>query len=480
MMTSINRRTFMIGSMAAGMSLGFSRWSWGQITGANDDIRVAVVGLRKQGKRHVQWFREIPGIRVVALCDPDQSVLDREEDKFHKRNEKVDTYADYRKLLEDKNIDAVVIAAPNHWHALATVWGCQAGKDVYVEKPISHSIWEGRQMVKAARKYNRIVQAGLQRRSDKGLKEALDYIKQGNLGKIQYIRGVCFVRRGSIGKVTGPQPIPASVDYDLWCGPSDKMPLMRQNLHYDWHWDWSTGDGEFGNNGIHFVDVCRWALQENKLPPRVLSLGGRFGYIDDGQTPNTHLILLDYQPAPIIFELRGLPVKTGTTAMDSYRGIRTGVVIQCEGGYFCGGFAYDNNGKKLKQFERDGGGAHKANFIEAVRSRKNSDLNADVLEGHLSTALCHLGNISFRIGKLAQQEEIMDAIKANKEVVDSCERMLANLRANDIDLKQTPITLGTCLTVDSQKERFVGDFSDWGNMLLNLNYREPFVVPEKV
>ncbi|UCG55683.1 MAG: Gfo/Idh/MocA family oxidoreductase, partial [Phycisphaerales bacterium] len=347
-MKAYTRRTFLKSSVCAGLSaaLPFSR-----ARGANSDIRVAVVGIRSQGTNHINWFRQIPGVRVVAICDADSQFLDREKAKFKDRNETVETYVDYRKLLDDKNIDAVITATPNHWHALVTVWACQAGKDVYVEKPVSYSIWEGRQMIKAARKYNRIVQSGTQRRSDTGLAEAVDYIREGNLGQITAVHGIVYVQRGSIGKVDGPQSTPPTVDYNLWTGPAPLTPLMRKNLHYDWHWVWPTGNGDFGNNGIHFTDICRWFLDAYKLPPRVMSIGGRFGYVDDGHTPNTQLVWFDYRPAPIIFEVRGLPRARGDSAMDAYRGTRAGVVVQCENGYFVGGWAYDNDGKKIKQFK---------------------------------------------------------------------------------------------------------------------------------
>lgn len=476
-MKRITRRDFVKNSVAASLPLAlpFSR-----ARGANDDIRVAVVGIRSQGGNHIKWFHKIPGVRVVAICDADKKFLDREEKKFKDRNEKVDTYVDYRKLLEDKNIDAVITATPNHWHALVTIWACQAGKDVYVEKPISHNIWEGRKMVEAARKYNRIVQAGTQRRSDEGLQEALQYIKQGNLGKILFARCFYYGRRGSIGKVDGPQPIPESVDYDLWTGPAPLVPLMRKRLHYDWHWVWSTGNGELGNNGIHFIDVCRWALGQTSLAPRVMSIGGRFGWDDDGQTANTHIVILDYEPAPIIFEVRNLPRKKGDSAMDHYRGIRFGSLIQCEHGYFAGGWAYDNDGKKIRQFKRSGGGGHHANFIKAVRSRKTSDLNADILEGHLSTALCHMGNISHRLGQASSREQILEAIKGDKEMLDSFERFQEHLLLNGIDVAKTPRILGPWLTMDAAKERFTGQFSEQANKLVTRTYRQPFVVPEKV
>jgi hypothetical protein len=476
-MKRITRRAFMKGSMVTGLSLAtpFSR-----VRGANDDIRVAVVGIRGQGSNHINWFREIPGVRVVAICDADKSFLVREEKKFKQRNEKVDTYVDYRRLLEDKNIDAIITATPNHWHALVTVWACQAGKDVYVEKPVSHNIWEGRQMVKAARKYNRIVQSGTQRRSDEGLREAIQYIKEGNLGKIVIVRGIIYVRRGSIGKVDGPQPIPETVDYNLWTGPAPLVPLMRKNLHYDWHWVWPTGNGDFGNNGIHFIDICRLVLGKNALAGRVMSIGGRFGYIDDGETPNTQIVFLDYKPVPIIFEVRGLPRAKDDPAMDAYREIRAGLVVQCEHGYLAGGWAYDNNGKKIKQFKLTGGRGHHANFIKAVRSRKVSDLNADILEGHLSSALCHMGNISYRLGQKTSRDEVMEVIKGNKEMIETFERFQEHLLLNAVNIKETPRILGPWLEMDPHSEKFIGEFSGQANELVSRQYREPFVVPDQV
>ena len=476
-MRRIKRREFVKSSVTAGVALLLP---FSHVRGANDDIRVAVVGIRNQGSNHINWFRNIPGVRVVAICDADKSFLDREEKKFKDRNERVDTYIDYRKLLEDKNIDTIITATPNHWHALVTIWGCQAGKDVYVEKPVSHNIWEGRKMVQAARKYNRIVQAGTQRRSDEGLKEAIEYIRQGNLGRIVIVYGIVYVRRGSIGKVSGPQPIPESVDYNLWCGPAPTSPLMRRSLHYDWHWVWPTGNGDLGNNGIHFSDICQWFLGTNSLPSRVMSIGGRFGYIDDGETPNTQIVFLDYKPAPIIFEVRGLPRAKGDSAMDDFRGTRAGVVVQCEDGYIVGGWAYDNNGKKIKQFKRTGGSGHHANFIKAVRSRKISDLNADIAEGHLSSSLCHMGNVSYRLGKETSRNEVMEAIKGNKEMTDSYERFQEHLLVNGVDVKATPRILGPWLEMDTDKERFVGDFQEQANKLAKRKYREPFVVPDQV
>ncbi|UCG50300.1 MAG: Gfo/Idh/MocA family oxidoreductase [Phycisphaerales bacterium] len=476
-MKRTTRRDFIKASTAAALAAAvpFSR-----ARGANNDIRAAVVGIRSQGANHINWFRNIPGVRVVAISDADSSFLDRERNKFGDRNEKVDAYVDFRKLLEDKSIDAIITATPNHWHALVTIWACQAGKDVYVEKPVSHNICEGRTMVEAARKYNRIVQSGTQRRSDTGLLEAIEYVRQGNLGRIILVRGIVYVGRGSIGKVDAPQPVPESVDYNLWTGPAPMQPLMRRNLHYDWHWVWPTGNGDLGNNGIHFMDICRWVLGKHSLAPRVMSIGGRFGYIDDGQTANTQIVFLDYEPAPIIFELRGLPRAKGDSAMDAYRSVRAGTVIHCEHGYVAGGWAYDNDGKKIKQFKVTGGGGHHANFIKAVRSRKTGDLNADILEGHLSSALCHMGNVSYRLGKQTSRAEVMDAIKGNSLMAEAFERMQEHLLVNAVDVKATPRILGPWLSMDPESETFVGDFHDKANDLVSREYRPPFVVPESV
>ena len=493
-MKRINRRTFLAGSVTAGASLAMSGCNtqpapYSSVRGANEDIRLAVVGMGStikiggRGKQHIREFRELEGVRVVALCDPDSDILNEQVKKFHERSEKVDAYADIRKLLEDKNIDAISVVTPNHWHALATIWGCQAGKDVYVEKPVSYNIREGRKMVEAARKYKRIVQTGLGSRASKALAEAFQYIRQGNLGKILVARGFCHKRRQSIGKVNGPQPIPKSIDYNLWCGPAPTEPLMRKYLHYDWHWIWTTGNGDIGNQGVHQMDICRWALGESKMAPRVMSIGGRFGYIDDGQTPNTQIIILDYKPAPLIFEVRGLPESKADSKLPTYRGIRVGVVIQCEGGYIAVGAskvpAYDNNDKVIKQFE--GSGNNYANFIEVLRSRKVSDQYTDILDGHISTALCHMGNISHRIGAERKPGQIKEAIRGDKNSLEVFERFEEHLAANEIDLGKTPAILGPMLKMDTRRERFVeGHGLDRANELLSRKYRKGFVVPEKV
>jgi predicted dehydrogenase len=452
-----------------------------QATGANGDIRFAVVGFGGRGMDHIAELRKVGGARMVALCDVDQTILDRQVKKYRDLGEQIESYTDVRKLLENKDIDVVSFATPNHWHALGAIWAMQAGKDVYVEKPVSHNVWEGRRVVEVSRQLNRIVQAGTQSRSSRGILEGIQWVREGHIGKILRARGLCYKPRPSIGKVDGPQPIPPGIDYDLWCGSAPMEPLMRKKLHYDWHWVWPTGNGDLGNQGIHQMDLARWALGESALSPRVLSVGGRLGYVDDGTTPNTFIVFHDYPTAPLIFEVRGLPSGAGSKEMDKYRGVSIGVVVDCEGGTmvipnYSSATILDKDGAEIKKFS--GSSSHFANFIDAVRSRKPGDLHAPILEGHLSSALCHTGNISYRLGKTQSPDEMREAVKGNKDLAESLGRMEEHLGANNVDLKQTPATLGAALKMDPLTERFIG--SPEADQLLTRDYRKPFVVPAKV
>ncbi len=498
-MSNVTRRDFLWSSLAAGAGLAMLKPT-SRVLGANDEIRIATIGVGSQGSGHTKIFSEIPGVRYVAVCDPDQKQVDSRIKFFADKGLKVDGYTDLRKLLDRKDIDAITSATPNHWHALVTVWACQAGKDVYIEKPACHEIWEGRKMVEAARKYNRIVQIGTQKRSSEAHKEAFAWINEGHIGKIQWSRGFCYKARGPntngiVHGTNGPKPLPENVDYNLWCGPADMVPLSRTALHYVWHWVWNTGNGDIGNQGPHEMDIARWALGDPGLPTRCFSIGGRFGCgeTDDcGETANTQIAFFDYKPAPLIFEVRGLPRKKGDKPnnMDNFRrpGINTSVdvgnCIQCEGGYYPtgdgGGWVFDNSGKRVKQFVGRGGQGHHENFIKAVRSHKRSDQNADIEVGHLSAALCHMANTSYRLGRKMKPDEIKAALADNPEMLDSFNRMLEHLAANQVDLEKEPITMGPMLTMDPQKERYIGEYSDMANMFLKRNYREPFVIPENV
>jgi predicted dehydrogenase len=497
-MNSIPRRSFLKGSMAAGLASGMP----GRILGAvlrpvspNDVVNVAVIGLGSttavggvggRGHQLIGRLREIPGAKIVALCDVDRSHLDRELEAARDHGEKPAAYHDPRQVLDDKRVDAVVIALPNHWHALATVWACQAGKNVYVEKPFSYNLWEGRQMVAAARKYGRMVQVGTQNRSSAFLHRVFDRLRGGEFGTIRFAHALVYRARDGIGSVSAPTPV-RDVDYDLWCGPAQERPLMRKQLHYEWHWFWETGNGEMGNNGIHVIDVCRWALGQDSMPPRAMSIGGRFGFQDCGETANTHIALFDYQPAPLICEVRNVSADKSTPSMGKFRGQNKGVVIDCEGGYFAGessgGAIFDRQGKKIQDLGKGDSPkslelAHISAFLASVRSRKATDLAAEAIEGHRSTACCHMANVSHRLGKKASPETIRAAISGTTELADAFERCRDYLRGNGVDLGTNAATIGPWVSLDAQEGRFVGEIADAANELSRREYRKPFVVPD--
>ena len=350
----------------------------------------------------------------------------------------------------------------------------------------------------AAKKYNRVVQAGTQIRSGEGLREAVAWVQAGNLGKITCSRGFCYKRRNSIGKTTGEQPLPATVNYDIWSGPAPMVPLRRKNLHYDWHWLNLTGNGDVGNQGIHQMDVARWFLGEAGLPRHTLSIGGRLGYDDDGDTPNTQVVIHDYATAPLIFEVRGLPAKfdgksgimaTGADAagaaassMDKYRNqVSIGNIVDCEGGYvmtssYFSATAYDKDGKIVKQFE--GKDRHMQNFVDVVRSRKLADLYGPIEEGHVSSALCHFGGLSHQLGRATSAGELTEKTKGNAPLAEAYGRMVEHLGANNVDLGKTPATLGLALVVDPKAERFTGPDAKVANAALTRDYRKGYVVPQ--
>ncbi|MDB6140651.1 MAG: iolG 16, partial [Verrucomicrobiaceae bacterium] len=298
---------------------------------------------------------------------------------------------------------------------------------------------------------------------------------------IKLARGLCYKRRPSIGKTEGAQQVPDSVDFDLWCGPAPKDELRRAKLHYDWHWQWNYGNGDLGNQGIHQMDISRWFLGEMTLSPRIWSVGGRLGYEDDGQTANTQIVYHDYEKAPLIFEVRGLPESSQSKDMDKLKGANVGVIVECEGGYvvvpnYTGATAYDKEGKEIKSWK--GSEDHFKNFIAACRTRNKDDLNADILEGHLSSGLCHTANISYRLGQKQKPDEIKEQIKADRFAEESFGRMTEHLAKNEVDVTKDLLTLGPVLKMDTTTERFVDN--EAANALVKDTYRAPFVVPDKV
>ncbi len=486
------RRSFLKSSIAAGAALSLPARLYSAAAGANEDIRIGVIGFNGRGQDHIKGYLGLKGARIVAMCDVDTAVLDKGVAQLKAKGQEVTPYQDIRKMLESKEVDVVSIATPNHWHSLAAIWAIQAGKDVYVEKPVSHNVWEGRQLVKAAEAHQKIVQMGVQSRSGVGLAAALEWVKDAPLGKLQYARALCYKRRASIGKVDGGQPVPATIDYDLWCGPAAKLPLTRAKLHYDWHWVWNTGNGDLGNQGIHQMDIARRFLGEDAISPAVMAFGGRLGYVDDGETPNSLVIFHDYKKAPLIFEVRGLPEKTDAKEMDKYRGASVGVVVQYERGHIlCPNYndaiAFDADGKEIRKFAKPAapgaegetdGENHYANFLHVVRSRKTADLHGKIIDGHISSALCHTGNIAYRLGKKAAPDAIKEKIKGSKDAMDSFDRLASHLVANNVDISTDQLAFGQYLKFDPASEKFIGNPE--ADKLLTREYRAPFVVPEKV
>ncbi|WP_437201166.1 Gfo/Idh/MocA family protein [Planctomicrobium sp. SH664] len=476
----LNRRGFLAASTAT-----VALRPWSRVLGANDEIRVAIIGVNGIGRTHLKGFPTIPGVRVVGVCDVDSAVLDARAADFEKEHGPIKKYSDLRAVFDAPDVDAVVLAIPNHWHALATIWACQAGKDVYVEKPCSQNIWEAGQMMQAAEKYNRIVQVGIQRRSLGYMQDWFRELREGALGKIQSVRALYYSRREPIGKVLTPQAPPATVNHDLWSGPAP-LEIWRQRYHYDWHWFWDIGNGELGNNGPHLLDLARTVLGVTEFPRSVWSMGGRYDWDDNGVTPNTHIIHYGYEPAPIVMEIRNLPERAGTKLNTKYRDLGVGIVVDCEEGSYVGfdqGTVFDKSGQPIRNIKGDLGADagrqfHRQNFINAVRSRNEAELNCNLSQGHLSSSLCHLGNISQRIGEEVPFGLALERIQSDVVFGDSGRRMAEHLAANNLPVDGLKIELGAALQFDPQSEKFPQ--SPAANALLRRDYRAPYTVPENV
>jgi len=448
-----------------------------QSSSPNERLRVAVLGLNGRGQAHLGGFLPRKDCEIVAVCDPDEKVLmTKGVDVVEGATKKKPAfYTDLRKLLEDKNIDIVSIATPNHWHALAAIWAIQAGKDVYVEKPVSHNVSEGRRIVDAARKHGKICQTGTQSRSSVGTRDLMDFIHAGGIGEVKLARGLCYKRRPSIGP-RGSYPVPENINYDVWCGPAPMHALTRPKFHYDWHWQWDYGNGDLGNQGIHQMDLARWGLAVDDLGQGVVSYGGRLGYEDAGETANTQVSIHDYGNKTLVFEVRGLETAP-------FKDASVGVIFEGTQGYavmakYEGGLVFDLAGNQIKKFDQ--GGDHFGNFINAVRSRRFEDLNADILQGHLSSALCHLGNVSYQLGgpvSIDEAQHRLENVKQKYEALETFERVKHHLADNQVDLQSAKIQFGATLDVDGKAETFTGSMSGKANPLLSRDYRKGFEVP---
>jgi predicted dehydrogenase len=452
---------------------------------ANDRLRVAVVGVHGRGMSHVGGFvggeKNRLNTVITHVCDCDEGVIGKAMTQIETAQGEAPTFVkDFRKLIENKDIDIISIATPNHWHSLMSVWAMRAGKDVYCEKPVSHNVREGRLMVQAARKYNKICQTGTQSRSTSGMRQSIEYVHSGKIGDVKLAYGTCYKRRNSIGKVSGDQTPPKTMDYDLWCGPARVLAPHRKTgngtVHYDWHWTWEYGNGDLGNQGIHEMDKARWGLGVTTVPNSVVSVGGRFGYVDDGETANTQVCLFDYGDKRLIFEVRGLPTK-------DFRGSQVGNIFVGSEGYvvcpsYSSGVVFDRDGKKVTEFKGGGDESHYANFIKAVRSRKYTDLNADIEQGHMSSALCHLGNISYRLGAEATMDKDVEGMADCKEAADAVKRMREHLAENKVDPKDAHGRIGPKLTLDVKAETFGSNAK--ANAMLFREYRKGFDISEAV
>ena len=456
-----NRRGFIkkTAAGAAGIALGataFSAKSYGNIPGANDRIMLASIGIRGRGKGLLNSFSKMygDGVMVKTICDVDSQFF-AERVKLaadNQKGNKPDTEIDMRKVYEDKEIDAVVIATPNHWHALATIWACQAGKHVYVEKPSSHNVWEGRKMVEAARKYDRIVQVGFQNRSISNVMQAMQFLHNGGIGEVFMARGTCFKPRDSFGISEDSTP-PSTLNYDLWLGPASYRQYNEKKGHYNWHWHWDTGNGDTGNQGPHQFDVARWGLNKKVHPVKVQSMGGIFGISPkecSQETPNTQTSVFEYEDGKILeFETRGR-----YTNAESNAGIKIGNLFYGTDGWL---EVNGSNWKAYKQRENEpfagsdmaetaaiGGDksfrtapdskGHFGNFIDALKAGDRQVLNCDVAEGHMSTVLPLIANVAYRVGE--------------------------TLRFN------------------GEFEEFIDN--EEADMLLTRKYRYPYIVPNKV
>jgi predicted dehydrogenase len=469
-----SRRDFLklTGAGVAGTALGVSASSYASIMGANDRVRVAVCGVRGRGKDHIHGLAHVQGAEIAALCDVDESVLNQRLGDVEKLGlPKPKSYIDIRKLLEDKEIDAITIAAPNHWHSLMAIWACQAGKDVYVEKPCSHNWFEGRQLVRAVKKYNRICQHGSQWRSNPGLLEAMKHLRDGTVGDVYMARALCYKWRASIGHAT-EEPVPAGVHYDLWTGPAPMKPFTKNRFHYNWHWIWDTGNGEVGNQAIHEIDIARAGLGVG-FPVSVSAMGGHFMFQDDQETPNVLNATFYFDapdgkrkmmevevrhwitnheaeigtgaygasvvpPAGITPDANKKPASTQSLGPRDAKTNTVGNIFYGSNGYL-GIDGYD----AYKTWVTDqaepgphgkGAGDHYANFIDCIRSRRAEDIHSPIEEAHISTTLVHLANASYRLGRTLQ--------------------------------------------FDPAKEQVIND--EEANRLLRGTYRAPYVVPEQI
>lgn len=485
-MHSRPRRHFLKQSLLAASTVAIGQRGLGadKPVGAapSETIHAAVIGLGWRGGELLKQISGVPGVTVRWLVDADQTLIAKAKQAVPAAK----TSQDLRHALDDKEVDVVLIATGNYWHCLAAIWACQAGKDVYVEKPLGHNLIEQRRLIDIATKTGRIVQVGTQQRSDPMQDEVRDFLHQEKgLGEILYIHANRYGLREPVPKMRNtPLAIPKEVDYELWCGPAEKRQLMRSKLHYDWHWDFNTGNGEMGNWGVHILDDVRNVGLADKvgLPKRLLAGGGRLLWQDAGETPNVHFAYYDSGTVPVIFDLSNLPLKPDSKSAPGYLSTRSGYTVHCEGGRYSGGRggggAFDKDGKRIRKFSGNAGKGHMENFIEAVRSRKADILKAPLLQGHYSSAWCELANVGYKTGAAYSKDAAMEinrGMTAWGELLDTANE---RLRAHGISLEDPGVKLSPVLELDGETEKFTGAMADQANVHLGREYRKGYELPE--
>ena len=495
-MTRLTRRGFVQTSLAAGVALSAGQQLQ---AGPNDSIGVAVIGAGGRGGTHINEWLNDKRTRIVMIVEVDEKKgNDRCDYIAKKQGSRPQLVADMRQVLDSKLIDVISTATPNHWHALCGVWAMQAGKDAYIEKPISHNVHEGSALVAAAKKHGRMCQVGTQCRSNPAIQQAVAFIEAGGIGEVKLARGLCYKRRKSID-ARGDYPVPSGVDFDLWSGPAQftDPKVTRKRFHYDWHWQRLYGNGDLGNQGPHQTDIARWGLGVDTHPSKIISYGGRLGYqaerkdpnyVDAGDTANTEVSIYDYGDKCMVFETRGLDVTNSddeelNRLFRSKKGNKIGVVFYGTEGYlaqtsYTHCTAFDKDFNIIKEFT--GSGNHFRNFIDCVISRDGSQLNSDAWEGHLSAAVSHLGNISYYLGEddRVSVKELGQALKKIDSPDDNAatlERTVKHLKRSGVDLAKYPLSLGARLEFDPEAEVFTNN--DDANAMLTREYRDGYVCP---
>lgn len=485
-MTRLNRRQFLGASLVAG-AVSFFPAPAMIVRGANERVRLGSISCGGRANELLGGFNSFEDVDIVALCDPDSARLGLTKDKFVSTPK---VFSDCRELLDDNEIDAVIVATCDHWHCLAAAWAMESGKDVYVEKPLAHNIYEGIQVVNAARKFKRVCQVGMQQRSDKMQAEIKKFLHtEKAIGDIKMARVNHYSPRNPIGKNAKALKLPATVDKNLWLGPAEDVDIYRNSLHYDWHWVWNTGTGEMGNWGVHVLDDCRnnVLLDCVEFPKRILAGGVRAVYNDDGETPNIHFVYFDSGSIPVVLGLSTLAMKDQKSAGE-HPGPNSGYIAYCEGGRLEGqrgsAKAFDTEGKLIKEFKGNSGQReHQRNFIDAILMQDSSILNAEVAVGKATSEWCNMANIAFRCGKTLTIERAtsITAAAKNAETIfgDVLESAQKTLKTHGVAMIDSEVRISDMMSFDADKRQFVGEGAEEANILLKRKYRNAeFTMPQ--